>query len=108
MSMEAGKVPSLLGQDLFRSKISHYAIEGFDDVVIFVQDVEKCLAKLDAEQRLLVERIALQEYTQQETAEMMGQSLRSVHRRYLDALDVLTEIFLERKILEPSKICQEG
>jgi hypothetical protein len=34
MSMEAGKVPSLLGQEMFRGRVTSYRVESFDDVVI--------------------------------------------------------------------------
>jgi len=34
MSMEAGKVPSLLGKEMFRAKITSYRVESFEDVVI--------------------------------------------------------------------------
>lgn len=106
LSMEAGRAPSLLGREMFRGKVTNYRVHGFDDVVIFVHDVEMCLAKLDKGQQSLIKRIALQEYTQGETAGMMGLGLRTVVRRYADALDLLTEIFLERKLLEPLKACQ--
>jgi hypothetical protein len=108
LSMSAGRVPSLLGRELFRGKVTNYRVEGFDDMVIFVQDVEKCIAMLDQGQRVLVERIAMQEYTQEEAAALMGLPLRSVHRWYADALDELTEVFLSKKLLEPKIACQEG
>ena len=108
MAMEAGRVPSLLGREMFRGKVTNYRVHGFDDVVIFVHDVDRCLAKLDEGQRYLIRRIAVQEYTQGETAEMSGMSLRSVHRRYANALDELTEIFLERRLLEPGMECREA
>ena len=53
--------------------------------------------------RDLVARIALQEYTQGEAAELMGLSLRSVVRKYADALDQLSTIFL-RSICFPSPL----
>jgi hypothetical protein len=108
MSMETGKVPSLLGKEMFRGRVTSYQVRSFDDVVIFVIDVERCLALLDEGQQYLIRRIALQEYTQGDTAEMLGMPLRTVHRRYADALDELTEIFLERKLLEPRTACQEA
>ncbi len=108
LSMEAGRAPSLLGREMFRGNVTNYSVQGFDDVVIFVHDVENCLSKLDKEQQHLVRRIALQEFTQEETASLLGLPLRTVHRRYADALDELTEIFLERKLLEPSKAGQEA
>ena len=45
MSMEMGRAPSLLGKDLFRARVTNYVVHGFDDVVIFVHDVEQCLSQ---------------------------------------------------------------
>ena len=106
MSMEAGRAPSLLGREMFRARVTNYQVHGFDDVVIFVHDVERCLAKLDSEQQLIIERIALQEYTQVEAAGMLGLTARTLVRRYDETLDVLTEILLERKLLHPRIACQ--
>jgi hypothetical protein len=108
MSMEAGRAPSLLGREMFRARVTNYQVHGFDDVVIFVHDVERCLAKLDSEQQLIIERIALQEYTQVEAAGMLGLTARTLVRRYDETLDVLTEILLERKLLHPRIACQEA
>ncbi len=108
MSMEAGKVPSLLGQEMFHGKVTSCRVEGFDDVVIFLHDVNKCLEKLDAEQQDLLSRIALQQYSLVETAELMGLKPRTVVRRYGMAVDRLTRIFLSVKMLEPLKCCQGG
>jgi predicted transcriptional regulator len=47
-----------------------------------------------------VAKIALQEYTQAETAELLGLSTRTVVRKYADTLDRLTVIFLRLKLLE--------
>ncbi|MEO6983465.1 MAG: hypothetical protein ABI072_10180 [Edaphobacter sp.] len=108
MAMGAGRVPSLLGRELFRSKVTNYRVEGFDDMVIFVQDVEHCVARLDRGQQLLVERIAMQEYTLEEAAALVRLTLRTVERSYPEALDLLTELFLEKRLLDPQKSCQEG
>jgi hypothetical protein len=107
LSLEAGRAPSLLGREMFRGKVTDYSVRGFDDVVIFVHDVESCLKKLSPGEQHLIRRIALQEFTQAETASLLALPLRTVHRRYADALDQLTEIFLERKLLEPAKAGRE-
>lgn len=107
MSMEAGRVSSLLGRELFRGDVTSYRVHSFEDVVIFVHDVEKCLAKLDSGQQQLIQRIAIQEYSQGEAAEMMGLSLRSVLRRYGESLDRLTQLLLEAGLLYSLKSCQE-
>jgi len=106
LSMEAGRVPSLMGREMFRGYVTSYRVHGFDDVVIFVHDVERCLRKLTEMQRTLIERIALQEYTQGEAARLTGMSLRTVVRRYAEAVDLLTSIFLEAGLLEPLAGCQ--
>jgi hypothetical protein len=100
VSMRMGRVPSILGSCMFRGKVSSYRIHTFEDAVIFVYDIEKCLKQLDAEDTELIARIALQEYTQSEAAELTGQSLRSVVRKYGDAVDGLTKIFLDKNLLE--------
>ena len=99
-------MPSLLGQEMFRGKVTNYRVGSFEDVVIFVHDVEKCLEKLDEEQQRLISRIALQQYTFGETAELMDLKLRTVMRRYGHAIDRLTRIFLNVQMLEPLKYCQ--
>ena len=107
MSMEAGRVPSLLGRELFRGNVTHYDVQSFEDVVIFVHDVENCLDKLGKGQQHLVRRIALQEYTLGETAAMLGLSLRTVIRNYSDALDRLTRMFLDKGMLHPLSASRE-
>lgn len=108
MSMEAGKVPSLLGREMFRAKITSYRVESFEDVVIFIHDIERCLERLDDEQQQLIARIALQQYTLQEAAVMMGLPPRTAVRRYCRAVDRLTRIFLESRMLEPQKMLSRG
>lgn len=109
VSMEMGRVPSVMGNLEFRGRGSSYRIRNFEDAVIFVIDVERCLKRLDGFSQELIARIALQEYTQAETAVLMKQGVRTVTRRYSEVLDRLTSIFLERKLLIPDLLehCQE-
>ena len=93
---------------MFRGKVTSYKVHGFDDVVIFVQDVERCLKGMTLAQQHLIERIALQGYTQGETAALLGISLRTIVRRYNAALDELTRLFLRRKMLRPLTAIAEG
>lgn len=103
LSMEAGRVPSMLGRELFRGHVSTHKVQSFEDVSNFVHDISRCLLLLDPGQQHLVRRIALEEYTQEETAGMLGMSLRTVIRRYREAIDRLTRTLLERRMLEPLK-----
>lgn len=108
MSLERGRVPSLLGREMFRGKVTSYRIRTFEDAVIFRLDVERCLARLGGEELEVVKRIALQEYTQGEAAMLVGMSLRGCVQRYGQAIDRLTEMFLERRMLEPLASVSSG
>jgi hypothetical protein len=108
MSMEQGRVPSLLGRELFRGNVTSHKVQGFDDVVIFVHDVQSCLSQLEPGLRHLVRRIALEEYTQPETAAMLRIGERTVRRRYAEAIDKVTRLLLDRKLMEPMMAGQEA
>lgn len=99
LSVELGRVPSLLGREFFRSRVTSYRMHNFEDVVIFVHDVERCLERLDDFSRQVLARVALQEYTQHEAAGLLGCTTRTVERRYPEALDRLTDILLEMDLL---------
>src|SRR5258706_14047572 len=47
LSIETGRLPSVLGGMGFRARISSYPLHTFEDAVIFVFDVERCLGELD-------------------------------------------------------------
>ena len=47
MSVEVGRLPSILGSEFFRTHVTSYSVSSFEDAVIFVHDVERCVAKLD-------------------------------------------------------------
>ncbi len=99
-SMQMGRSPSVLGNLVIRGRATHTGVRNFEDAIIFVHDMDNCLKKLDSGGRELVSRIALQEFTQQEVGDMLGMSARSVVRRYLEAIDRLTEILLEVELME--------
>jgi hypothetical protein len=108
LSMAGGRVASLLGRELFHGKITNYSVHNYEEVAIFCVDVEKCLGRLTPIERALLKRIAVQQYSFAETSMAFGICLRSCKYRYAAAVDKLTGIFLEARILEPLKSCQEG
>jgi len=99
-------VPSLLGRELFRGHVSSYRVQSFEDAVIFCFDVEKCLNRLDAQEKELIKRITLQAYSQAEAAAMLGISMRSCVSKYAQTLDHLTRVLLRARLLDPQKCCQ--
>ena len=60
-SIEVGRLPSILGRELFRSKVTSYRLASFEDAVIFVYDVERALNQLNTFGQLLIATIIFQE-----------------------------------------------
>lgn len=108
MSIQSGRVPSLLGRELFRGHVTSYRMHGFEDAVIFCLDVEKRLGRMKVMDQQLIKRIALQRHTQGEAAGMLGITLRTCVRQYGYAMDRLTEMFLQAGMMEELKGCQGG
>lgn len=108
MSMEAGRVPSMMGREVLGGRASSYRIHGFDDAVNFRLDVEKCLRQLDQPEREILRRVAMQEYTQAEAAGLLGICLRTCVERYGRSLDRLTGILLKARVLEPMRMLSMG
>jgi DNA-directed RNA polymerase specialized sigma24 family protein len=100
-SLETGRLPSLLGRQFFRAKVTSYRMVTFEDAVIFVHDVERCLEYLDEFSQQLIARITLQEYTREEAAVLLHCCSKTIQRAYPEALDRLSEIFLAVGILRP-------
>ena len=67
--------------------------------MIFVLDVERCLDRMGTLDRQLLSRIVLQEYTQTETAALLGMSVRTISYKYPQALDRLTQKLLDTGLL---------
>jgi hypothetical protein len=40
ISSQVGRLPSLLGREFFRARVSHHAIPSFEDQAVFVRDVD--------------------------------------------------------------------
>lgn len=98
-SMQVGRAPSILSDPVGRGWASSRPIRTFEDAVIFVLDVERCLDKLSTLDRQLLSRIVLQEYTQAEAAVLLGMSVRTVSYKFPQAMDRLTEKLLSAGLL---------
>jgi len=101
LAVETGRLPSLLGREFFRARVSSYRLHTFEDAVIFTHDVERCLARLDESARQVLARIVLQGHTEEEAARLLHCSRRHIVRLYPEALDKLSAVLLEMKLLKP-------
>jgi hypothetical protein len=115
ISIEVGRLPSILGRELFRSKVTSYRMSSFEDGVIFVHDVEQALDQLQVFPRRIIAAVLFQEYTHEQAAEVLHCGLRTITRELPLALDQISEIFLEGGLLNRlpctrsvEKSCQGG
>jgi DNA-directed RNA polymerase specialized sigma24 family protein len=99
-SVEVGRLPSLLGREFFRSRVTSYNMKNFEDIVIFVADMEQALDKLGPLERRLLAMNVLEEYTVPEVARLAGYTQRTVERFLQDAIDQLSRILLTGSLLE--------
>lgn len=114
-SVEVGRLPSLLGREFFRSRVSSYTMKNFEDIVIFVADMERAIDKLSPIEKKVLAMNILEEYTIPEVARLLGCQQRQAERLLQDALDQLTRILLRARLMdklplseESYKSCQEG
>jgi DNA-directed RNA polymerase specialized sigma24 family protein len=99
-SLEAGRLPSLLGRELFRAKITAYTATTFESRVIFLHDMERCLERLKAFDRQLIARVCLQEYDHEAAARILHCTRKTIERRLPDLIDELSQVFLKAELLD--------
>jgi len=99
-SLEAGRLPSLLGRELFRAKITAYSATTFESRVIFLHDMERCLGRLQDFDRQLIARVCLQEYDHETAARILHCDRKTIERRLPDLIDELSDAFLKADLLD--------
>jgi DNA-directed RNA polymerase specialized sigma24 family protein len=99
-SLEAGRVPSLLGRELFRAKISAFTATTFEARVIFLHDVEKCLDRFKGFDGQVIARVVLQEYDHEAAARILQCTRRTLERRLPELIDEVSDELLKSDLLE--------
>jgi len=99
-SMLVGRAPSMLSEPISRGWASTRRVKTFEDAVIYVLDIERCIDRLEPFDRDVLSRIALQEYTYAEAADLLGFSVRAISYKYPMALDRLTDLLLKAGLLQ--------
>ena len=99
LSCQIGRLPSLLGREFFRARVSHHRIPSFEDQAVFARDVELCLSRLSDHHAEIVTLVGLYDFTLEEVAGMLHNCKSAIHRWFSEALDALSELFLEAGLL---------
>jgi len=99
MSVEIGRLPSLIGREFFRAQVTNYSTHTFEDTIIFVHDMERALEELDPDSQTVIARIFFQQYTYDEAVDLFRVSRRTVSRKVAAAIDTLSAILLDRGLM---------
>jgi hypothetical protein len=103
LSSQVGRLPSILGREFFRARVSHHSIPSFEDQVVFSCDVESSLARLNDNHAEIVTLVGLYDFSVEEVAEMLHRSPFGIRRWFWEALDALAESFLRAGILSEAR-----
>ena len=107
LSLDLGRLPSILGGEVFRGVVSSSRMHTFEDFVIFVHDMERCMEKLDPASLETIAALVFLDQSQEEAGKSLGLSRRQVERRYSTALDRLSYRLLTAKLIEPLALTLE-
>jgi len=103
ISCQVGRMPSILGREFFRAKVSHHRIPSFEEQAVFVCDVERALARLNPQDLEVVSLVGLYHHSLEEVALLLGRCRATVVERYVGAIDTLAQIFLEAGLLREER-----
>jgi predicted DNA-binding protein (UPF0251 family) len=99
MSCQLGRLPSILGREFFRAKVSHHAIPSFEDQALFSHDIRQSLMKLDEDEMQVLTLVGLYDLNLDEAAEILHWSTGYISQRFAQALSRLTQILLDNGLL---------
>jgi DNA-directed RNA polymerase specialized sigma24 family protein len=98
-ALQTERIGSTLADASCRGWVSSRPIRSFEDALIFVHDMERCIQSLPSLDRDLLNRIVIQEYTHAEAAVLLGMSERTVAYKLPVALDRLTRKLIDAELL---------
>jgi hypothetical protein len=93
-SVEVGRLPAILGRECFCTRTEDYHVHSFEDTLLFVIDIERCLDRLAPIHRKLIAYIVLQEYSREETAALVGCTRMTIYNHFDDAVDAMSALLL--------------
>jgi len=80
----------------------------FEDIVIFVTDMEKASEKLDAIEKRLIAMNVLEEYMVEEVARLLDYDSKTIRRLLGNALDQLSQILLVAGLMDELPLATQG
>ena len=103
ISCQVGRLPSILGREFFRAKVSCHGIPSFEEQAVFVHDVERAMARLSVQGLEVISLVGLYQYSLEEVALLLRRSRTTVVERFSEAVDTLSQIFLAMGLLREDR-----
>jgi DNA-directed RNA polymerase specialized sigma24 family protein len=103
IASQIGRLPSILGREFFRARVSHHTIPSFEEQAVFVHDVERTLGRLNDDDAEVIALVGLFQYSLDEAAALLGRSRTNVAVRFADSVDRLAELFLAAGLLQENR-----
>ena len=100
-ALSLGRMPSLVGREIFCTRVQARPPSAFEDSVLFVCDVEKCLAQLNPLEQRLIAYCILENRSEWEASRQFHASQGLISRHLGHALDFLYLTFCQRGLLKP-------
>ena len=102
-SLMVGRMPSLLGREIFpaRRPAGGRPSHAFENAVLFVCDVQRCLESLDPFDQRLIALCVLEDRSEWEAARCFHRNQTQISRRLGEVLDLLHETFCRLGLLPP-------
>src|SRR6266567_1055590 len=105
LSLDYGRIPSVLGGEVMRARVSHSKLHTIEDETIFIHDMNRCLEReLDGEELRLLALIVFMEHTFEEAAVILQYSEKQLRRNFPPIMDRLTRAFFQREFLNQAKL----
>jgi len=104
IASQIGRLPSILGREFFRAKVTHHAVPSFEEEqAVFVHDVEQAIRKLSDADGEVVALVGLFQYSMEDVAKLLGCSRSWVAKRYVASIDRLANRFLETGLVRDDR-----
>jgi hypothetical protein len=100
-ALSIGRMPSLVGREIFRTRVQSRPPSAFEDAVLFVCDIEKCLRALEPLEQRLIAFCVLENRSEWEASREFHASQGFISRHLGHALDSLHLTFCSRRLLPP-------
>jgi hypothetical protein len=100
-ALSLGRMPSIFGREIFRTTLQARPPSAFEDSVLFVCDVEKCIAQLNPLEQRLIAYCILENRSEWEASRQFHASQGFISRHLAHALDLLHVTFCRRGLLPP-------